>query len=70
MPFGKTISLTTLLGDWVPHFSLYGLDDAPADPNRHPEGRKTYYFDMIMWSTLVESAVRPILDEIYEFDDD
>ena len=28
MPFGKTIALTSLLGDYAPHFSLYGLDDA------------------------------------------
>ena len=51
LPLGKSISLSTVLGNYVPHLVLYGLDERDGDSDRHVESRKTRYFEMIMWST-------------------
>ena len=67
LPLGKTVSLSTVLGNYVPHLVLYGLDDRDSESDRHVASRKTRYFEMMMWSTLVEGEVKPGLDELYDF---
>eukprot|EP00747_Dinoflagellata_sp_TGD_P073165 gnl/TRDRNA2_/TRDRNA2_157780_c1_seq1.p1 gnl/TRDRNA2_/TRDRNA2_157780_c1~~gnl/TRDRNA2_/TRDRNA2_157780_c1_seq1.p1 ORF type:complete len:238 (+),score=27.44 gnl/TRDRNA2_/TRDRNA2_157780_c1_seq1:23-715(+) len=53
LPLGMTISFESFLEEWPCHFVLYTLDSDSGDP-RHLERRKTYFVDVMFWSSQMQ----------------
>merc|ERR1711972_43133 len=66
VPGFGSCNFSSFLDEWPVHFILYSLNPSADGDPRHVERRKTYFCDIMVWSSNMEFPRSP---ERYDFQD-